>query len=93
MALFGVGEDDSAFYCRNTKAEYLLAGVLRTLLSGAVILGTWFVTLGSEFFETTELFRLCFLPCCTYGTGDSLSSFAAAVLMLTRMLTRLGEAL
>ena len=93
MTLLGAGEGDSASDCRNRKADYLLAGVLRTLLSGAVILGTWFVTLGSEFFETTELFRLCFLPCCTYGTGDSLSSFAAAVLMLTRILSRLGEAL
>ena len=62
LALFGAGEGDSASDCRNRKADCLLAGVLRTLLSGAVILGTWFVTLGNEFFETSELFRLCFLP-------------------------------
>ena len=93
MALFGAGEGESAFDCRDKKADCLLAGVLRTLLSGAVILGTWFVTLGGEFFETSELFRLCFLPCCMNGTGDNLSIFATAVLMLTRMLSRLGEAL
>ena len=64
LALFGAGEGDSASDCRNRKADYLLAGVLRTLLSGAVMLGTWFVTLGSEFFEMSELLRFCFLPCC-----------------------------